>query len=163
MMTPEQRQPWQRLEVASRRPVGPGSRHPDECPKLTLRGAAFAIPPRGLRVVPEFGPQGVSVSVAGTRDWPEADNLLRLAPIRPEEVCPQCGRALRASLRTGADDDIAFLTACFALAGRLLDEQYELTPSQKAELLAFPSNEVPAWIAQLLQWCQGSGPEGSGG
>jgi len=105
----------------------------------------------------------VRVSVVESVDWPEADELLRRAPVRPEGICPGCGHVVRAPLRADADGDDDFLAACFALAGRLLDVQYELPPASKAELLSFRSDEVPGWIGQLLRWCQGAELEGQGG
>ena len=55
------------------------------------------------------------------------------------------------ALQANAD----FLTACFALAGELLDRQYRLTAEQESELLGFASDELPEWIPQLLRWAQG--------
>lgn len=146
---------YRRLEAGARRPVGDGALHPDSCPKLTLHGAEFAVPPRGRRIAPVFAPEGVRVSTVGADDWPEAERLLETAVVRPAEPCPQCGRARRAALEVDLQRDVEFLARAFELAGDLLDRQYELTAEQKAELLSFETDELPEWLAQLLRWCRG--------
>ena len=129
--------------------------HPDQCPKLTLHGVGFAIPPRGMRIVPEFGPGGVTVSATEVERWPEAKKLLAIASIHPGEACQRCGRPADAVLEVDLKRDIEFLATSFGLAGELLDRQYDLTPQQKADLLAFDSDRIPVWIVQLLRWCAG--------
>jgi hypothetical protein len=153
---PQRRQDrYRQLETRARRKVGGHVLHPDLCPKLTLHGVGFAIPPRGARIVPAFGPGGVTVSTAGLEGWPQARELLRLARLRRDETCQTYGPSPGASLDVDAQRDADFLLASFDLAARLLDRQYELTDHEKAELLAFRSDEMPAWIVQLVCWCAG--------
>jgi len=146
---------YRAMEVAARRPVGAGVRHPDRCAKLTLHGVDFAVPRRGIRIVPDFRPAGVTISAEGADHWPEAQGLLDRLPPRPPEPCPTCGHCGPAMLEVDLRRDVDFLAAAFVLAAKLLDRQYELSDEQKSELLSFQSDEVPAWIAQLLHWCGG--------
>jgi hypothetical protein len=141
-----------KLEVAARRPVGEAL-HPDRCGKLTLCGAAFAIPPRTATIVPVFQAVVVSVCTRDAADAPEARRLVELAEIEPGPPCPRCGRPTTASVAALARGGQEFLTAAFELAGRLLSRQYDLTAEQKADLLAFPADRLPKWIAELLEWC----------
>ena len=154
-MTSARRDRYVRLEARARRAVGEGVLHPDQCPKLTLRGVAFAIPSRGVRVVPEFAADGVRASIAGLDSWPEADRVLQLAEGDHENVCPECRRPLAASIKVDLDRNRAFLVASFDLAEKLLAEQYELSDEEKSELLAFSVDQAPTWLIQLLQWCRG--------
>lgn len=146
---------YKAVEARARRKVGDGVLHPDGCPKLTLHGADFAVPPRGGRVVATFTPRGVGVTAIEADDWPEADRFLRLARTRQQDVCQTCGGSCGGGLRADARSDGEFLAAAFELAGRLLDKQYELTDEQKAELLSFGTRAAPQWIPQLLRWCRG--------
>ena len=146
---------YKQLETRARRKLGDAALHPDLCPKLTLHGVGFAIPPRGGRVTPTFGPQGVAVSVVGLDEWPEAKELLHRARSGKAETCPTCGRTLPGPPALDADRDVDFLAAAFVLAGRLLDRQYELSRQDKSDLLAFRGDGLPEWIVQLLCWCAG--------
>jgi len=142
----------QQLEVRSRRGLSDAD-HPDDCPKLTLHGAAFSIPPRRSRVVPAFTPDGLVVETRDGTDPPESCRLVELAEIREQASCPTCGRPQRIHLTVRVDDNAEFLRIAFVLAGKLLDRQYDLTADQKTALLAFDSDRLPTWISQLLAWC----------
>jgi hypothetical protein len=154
-MSSEVRQRYVRLEARARRAVGDGAVHPDLCPKLTLHGVAFAIPPRDIRVLPEFSAAGVTMSIVGLDRWPEADRVLALATSEGEDVCPACGRPRIASVEVDLDRSRDFLSASFGLAAELLARQYEVSDQEKAELLAFPLDRAPVWLTQLLHWCRG--------
>jgi len=66
---------YRRWEVRGRRP---DATHPDRCGKLHCHGVAFALPPRGLRIVPRFQPDGrVRFELIGEDRWGELDGLLR--------------------------------------------------------------------------------------
>ena len=130
----------------------PGVPHGDLCPKLVLHGVEWAIPARGVRVVPQFGPDGVTVEPPGDGGWPDAARLLELASVTTEKRCEVCGQTLESSLEVDVAGNLDFLTLCFTLAGKLLDARYELSPEQKSDLLAFDTDAVPLWIPQLLQW-----------
>ena len=54
---------YKRLEAETRRPSAPGVVHPDRCPKLPIRGVAWAVPPRGERIMPVFDDDGQVVEV----------------------------------------------------------------------------------------------------
>jgi len=152
---PENRSRWKELEVASRRSKGDG-RHPDECPKLTLHGVEWAIPPRGAQIVPTFSDDGVEIVCSSEEDWPEAEKVISLVPMKERSFCPQCKQPTSVELEVDLDSNNDFLKACFGLAGKLLDKQYTLTPEQKGELLALNADDVPEWILELLRWCHGT-------
>jgi hypothetical protein len=141
-----------KLEVACRRGLDEAL-HPDACPKLTLHGVAFAIPPRGGRIAPVFAPGGPTVEARGAEDWPQARRLLELAEVVEHEPFGLCGQPRRLSLRVTLERDAEFLRLAFALTGALLDRQYRLTDEQKTLLLAFEADRLPQWIPQLLAWC----------
>lgn len=140
--------PYRRLEVQHRRP---DAAHPDRCRKLRLRGVAFALPPRGLRITPRFAPDGrARVELAGADPWPQTAALCRRAAkamVGPVLVLdPDGAESLLADLMT--------------LARRALLRQYDLSDDHVAELLSFAGDESPQWISDLLSWAQGLGPIG---
>ena len=108
------------LEVTSRRKVGGRVRHPDACPKLLIRGAAWAIPPRGIEVVPRFTGGRVTAEVAAAEAWPEADELLRLLPACDVEICSQCGQVVAGHLAVDPERHAQLFSCLFGLAARLL-------------------------------------------
>lgn len=140
------------LEVRRRRSLSEAP-HPDECPKLTLHGAPFAVPPRRARVVPVFGADGLSIETHDGTDWPQSRRLVELVEVRQRDHCPECGRPRHVSVAVSVQSNAEFLTAAFSLASRLLDRQYTLTAQQKSRLLAFDADRLPAWIPELLEWC----------
>jgi hypothetical protein len=144
-MNPKALDRYSQMEVANRRP---GSLHPDECPKLRLHGVDFAIPPRGLRIVPKFDGDTVSVSVGGVEDWPEAVAVTT--------------RLAEADFALDIDGEDGILPEILLLARKLLLAQYRLGDDQLGELLAFESNAQPAWIKQLLHWSMPAAPPGTG-
>ena len=150
---------FREIEVGTRRTASSGALHPDQCPKLRLHGVDFAIPPRGATSAPKFEDGKVSVSMAGEDDWPEADELLRAAPVIEYAMCKECGQAKRAALEIELEGGADFLVKCFALAAKLLRKQYDLDDVQASEVLGFASGDTPEWIAQLMRWCNGLGTE----
>jgi len=117
---------FKQMEVDARRGVGEAL-HPDQCPKLCLHGVDFAIPPRGLRVVPQFDAEGkASLDMAGVEDWPELSGLLARAGEATKE------RTLTIDL----DDSAGLLCDLMGLARKAMLKQYALTDPQIAELLA---------------------------
>ena len=148
---------WAReLEVRRRRA---GALHPDACAKLHVAGAAFAVPPRGVRIVPRFAGAEASVEVIGLEGADPAERLLSLARLAEGPRCRRCGRPTGAALEIAAGRDADFLSECFGLARRLLLCQYELSDAELSELLAFTAGQAPAWIAELLRWCAAGGQE----
>jgi len=141
-----------KLEVDCRRSLAEAL-HPDQCPKLTLHGVAFAIPSRRSSVVPVFGPDGVKIETRAGVDWPEASRLVELAEIAEHESCPECGQPRSISLAVTVEQSAEFLRMAFLLAGKLLDRQYDLTAERKADLLRFDADRLPAWVSELLEWC----------
>ncbi len=142
------------LEVRRRRV---GALHPDLCPKLHLAGAAFAVPPPSVRIVPRFDGAAVRAEVIGLDADAPARRLLSLARFAEAPRCPRCGQARPSPLEIAGERDTAFLAECFSLARRLLLSQYELADGELAELLSFPAGSPPAWIGELLRWCAAGG------
>lgn len=130
----------------------------DRCPKLLLHAVEFAISPRGVKIAPKFSGDTVTIDT-NVDDWPEADKLLRLAPITADRVCEKCNQPIEESLDIDPGNNQEFLVECFGLAGRLLRKQYMLDDAQLAELLAIEGGECPLWIRQLLRWCNGLSTE----
>jgi hypothetical protein len=155
-VTPQRLEHFRAMERDARRPLGGSVLHPDACPKLVIRGVAWAVPPRGIAVSPSFTEEGVFDQVqVGDDPFPEAGRLMQLAEIKPQgEPCPSCGRMLAASLSIDMEKR-DFLTALFGLAAKLLRSQYDLKPGQLSELLSFGGDAPPAWINQLFAWCAG--------
>ena len=139
---------WQEVQCKALRK---GVRHPDECPKLTIQGIEWAIPPRGTSVRPKF--VGGKVELAGTDDldWPEIAATIAAADARDEATCPTCGQPTEAALEASHE----FLVAGFALAARALRHQYDLTDDQLSDLLEFGSADLPVWTVELLAWASG--------
>lgn len=150
---PDQLLYFKRLRAHGAKPVTDGVPHGDLCPKLTLHGVAFAIPPRGVRMVPRFDGPAVRFETV----WPceEADvdarRLLALAPLK-RDVCPRCGQAVGGRIEIDPGGGSEFLALCFSLAGRLLRRFYDLDDHRLTELLSFPTDQPPTWIAELLAW-----------
>ncbi len=143
------------LRARCARPVNGDVLHGDLCPKLTLHGVGFCIPPRTLRVEPVFdgdGRAGVRIRCPGDFDS-HARALLKLAPLQTR-VCRRCGQIAGGRIELDGEGG-KFLAACFDLAGRLLRRQYDLSDEQLADLLAFDTDQPPVWIAQLLAWAAG--------
>jgi len=154
---------WKRIEAAARRPLGQAA-HPDDCPKLLIRRVAWAIPPRGLRVVPRFDVAGVRLSVSGEDGWPEAAQLVRaVGRVKHDRLCPACGQVVGGAAEIDLDAaGRRVLELAVALAGRALRRQYALTDEQLGELLAFDSAAAPPWLGQLIAWAAGLPPAGVG-
>ena len=146
---------YKQLELATRRP---DALHPDACSKLKIRGVAWAIPPRGLRIVPSFCGDQVELRTAAG-DWPQARRLLALVPVADDGLCPKCRQPIQRTLQVRLDNDQAFLAACFGLAGRLLRAQYDLPDETLSDLLGIEGDALPPWLPQLLRWCVGLGTE----
>ena len=150
---PDQLLYFKRLRAHYAKPASDGVLHGDLCPKLTLHGVEFAIPPRGVRISPRFDGPSVRLDVI----WPGGDldadarRLLALAPLK-REVCPRCGQAVGGRIEIDPAGGSEFLALCFSLAGRLLRRYYDLDDHRLTELLSFPADQPPAWIAELLAW-----------
>jgi len=142
---------YQKLEVDSRKP---GMPHPDECPKLKIKGVLWAIPAKGTKVRPVFK-DGKFSSEISANDWPEAQALLDSMPTREEKCCPTCGQIVRSDvdINPEAESDMDWLSSFYALAAKLLLEHYTLTNEQIAEMLAFDGSDTPVWTTQLTCWC----------
>ncbi len=136
-----------RLEVQSRKADAP---HPDRCAKLHLRGVAFALPPRGLRVYPIFDAAGeATVRVDGVDRWPRIPGLLKRLARRL--------RRRRLTFNPTAPADL--LCDVMALAREALLTQYDLSDAHVADLLSFDADQRPPWIGELLSWAQGASRE----
>ncbi len=142
---------WKQLEVDSRKPLSECA-HPDDCPHLTIKGVAWAIPRRGLKLVPTFGDDGATLAVQGGDDWPDAERVRELMPVASTEQCPQCGQAVTSELAVDVEKDLEFLRTCYTLAGQLLDRQYTLTNDQKTQMLTMDVGSLPRWVVDLCLW-----------
>lgn len=155
-MTPEQRKRWKELEVSRRLPVG-WAAHPDDCETLTIKGVDWALPSRGLRVVPVFQDGRAVLSMAGADQWPEARRLAELArQIKREHLCPRCGRATAATVDAdGKGPGLDALETAATLARHVLTAQYDLNDEELSELLSFDCPRTPDWCTQLVRWSAG--------
>ena len=137
--------------------------HPDECPKLVIQGAAFAIPSRSTQIVPICSEQGVTARIESQDKWAVADELIRDAPIREVKHCPECGQSIEAVIEIveGAVAQMEWLGRVMSLIWELLDVYYALDDQQKKALLSFPQGGVPEWLGQILDWCQGALSKGA--
>ena len=141
---------YKRLEAETHRAAGTGVVHPDRCPKLHIRGVAWAIPPRGGQIIPSFGQGGKVVEVTTSSDecWPEIGALVEAVEFPADVVCRTCGQPTATSVSATA----GLLRAFFSLAARALRSQYDLSNEQMTDLLAFDAAAAPAWFEPLLRW-----------
>ena len=138
---------YRELETSTRRKIGNGICHPDQCPKLLLHGVEFAIPPRGQYIQPVFVDGRVEVSASNETDWPEIQAFVDAVKSADGDVCEKCGQAIPKATSV----DIEW-PAAFALARKALLAQYELTDAQLADLLRFSTGAMPDWPRGLLRW-----------
>lgn len=145
---------WRELEVSARRP---GALHPDECPKLVIRGVEWAIPLRGARIVPSFAEDKVSLNIVGGDDWPEAGALAQaVGRVSAAKRCPTCQQVVGSSLTVDLDGEgVDVISLALALAAKALRVQYRLTDVQLGELLSFDPADFPQWFKPLLCWANG--------
>jgi len=157
-----------RLEAAARRPLGPAVLHPDRCPKLTLHGVAFAVPPlrraEEMSFVPVFGPQGLALQLqdGGSGDpelLREAREIVAALPAFRQQPCPACGRPRQTLLEIDPRRQQAFLSRLAAYAAALLRRQYVLSDDDLSRLLAFSADRVPAWLHQVIRHASDLPPE----
>lgn len=156
-MNTDERTRWKELEVARRRPLGQAA-HPDDCLRLSAKGVDWALPRRGLRVVPKFGHGGrVALEVQGKRDWPDAARLVEAVRLLKEDRrCPQCGRATASAIDASIRDaGVSLLDATAKLAAKALRTQYDLSDEELSELLAFDLPHWPDWSVQIIRWAMG--------
>ena len=135
---------FREMEARARRK---GVTHPDQCPKLRLQGVDFAIPPRGVQIVPTFDDEGkATLTVEGVEQWPEIEGLLaRLAGYVTDDD----------ELAIDCDKDAELICELMTLARKVLLVQYELTNEQLSSLLAMSAGFLPTWVAGLIQWANG--------
>ena len=154
-MRPEELRRWKDLEVRARRSDAP---HPDDCPKLKIRGVAWAIPPRRARLVPVFesGTVRLREDAAGL-DCPEADALMEAVDrCMRVEKCPRCGQPIGATAELDPDGEGGrALELAVAAAASALRRQYDLADADLAELLVIEGDGVPEWFYQLVRWAHG--------
>lgn len=152
---------WKELEAGSRRPTSEAA-HPDDCPKLKIKGVAWAIPSRGARLVPTFADGKAAFAVSGQEKHPEAAELLALtAENRQEQTCSKCGQAVAAAVEIDIEQGSKLLDLAATLTAKLLRRQYTLTDEQLGELLAFSADTAPEWLAGILRWASGLPTEGA--
>ena len=132
---------FRNMEGSARRGASE-AKHPGQCPKLRFHGVDFAIPPRGLRVVPKFGSDGqVTLDVDGVDEWPEVQAIInRAGPAGP--------------MLDVTDPDSGFIDV-LKLVRKLLLKQYKLSDEQISELMAFENGGSPEWLSAAFRWCMG--------
>jgi hypothetical protein len=152
------------LEKSSRRAVGGEVLHPDQCEKLLLHGAAFAVAPRpggcGDMLVPAIRDGTVRLNVACGRAAGRlaelADDVARLAPVRETGVCETCGRPL-GELVVDPERHLEYLRVLIEYGAALLRRQYALSDAQLARLFSARMDRLPEWVAQLTRHAMGLG------
>ncbi len=158
-MNPEELNYYKRLERDRRRPLGQAA-HPDDCPKLWIRGVAWAVPRHGARIVPRFGPGGTRLEVTGARDWPELAELRdAVRALQEPRRCRRCGQPIEARLELHLPSHRRVLELAFTVAAKALRTQYTLSDEELADLLAIADQSVPAWFEQVIRYCCGLGVE----
>ena len=146
---------YRRIEVRSRRRLGTdGVLHPDRCPKLTLHGVDFAIPPPAPTVTAVFAGGAVRSVRTSARDDLPVRQLLDLLPEPRQEVCPTCGQVVGGSLAVDVEADADLVRAVFSLAAGALLCQHDLTDEQLGDLLSWTGDAAP-WVGQLVAWACG--------
>lgn len=155
---------WNKINIEKLRPQGPGVIHPDGCPKLTLKGVEWAVPPRfpekGVMIKPVFGETVESeIVVSDGENWPsfpEAEAFEKLSPeVEAMETCEACGSVLSAKIGVDPEADKQLINAALALTAALLRHNYDLNNSQLIELLTIEGKELPLLIATLMEWLYG--------
>ena len=133
--------------AAHTRPMVGEVLHPDDCVVIRIKGAEWSVRPlqlpRGILYTPEFGEK---VSLRQTVD--------------PLGNKPMQDRAaeLVAYLASEPEGLNGVLAVCIYL-GELLDQQYDMAPDVKAELLAFRGDDPPAWYEQAIRHANGMSPQ----
>ena len=149
---------WLQFKVDRQRDVTGDVVHPTLCPKLTLNGVDFAIPPRKVRddacLAPVFSEDGkVELDIKQppvVLEWPEIATVFAGAPVRVTVECDQ-GHIHEAEIEDMAEH-LEYFISCCELAGRALREQYSLSADDLTLMLA-PGDGNALWIAQLIDWC----------
>ena len=152
---------YKRLERDRRRPLGQAA-HPDDCPKLRIRGVAWAVPPRGVRVAPRFCPGGLKLAVTEAEDWPELTELREaVRALQKPRRCRRCGQVIEGQLGLRLPTHRRVLELAFAAAARALRAQYDLSDEELADLLAIAGPVVPRWFEQIVRYSCGLDLESS--
>ncbi|MCE5277200.1 MAG: hypothetical protein ABFD92_16855 [Planctomycetaceae bacterium] len=152
---------WKEVEATCRRA---GARpHPDQCPKIKIKGVLWAVPPRSPSLRPVFDPSGAAVLECRSGEpWPQAATWASSRPRGHDHVCPACRRPIGQQIEIDLRDAqaLSWLSEGIALMGRMLDEQYTLDAAAKGDLLAFEAGMFPEYLMPLLRWCVGLEPYG---
>ena len=121
--------------------------HSDDCVIIRIKGAEWKVRPlqlpRGILYTPDFGDK---VSLRQTVD-PLGNKPMQ---DRAEE--------LLAFLESGPEGLDGVLAVCTYL-GELLDQQYEISAEDKADLLSFRGDTTPVWDEQAVRHANGLAPQ----
>lgn len=150
-------QRWKELEVRTRRTVGQAA-HPDDCPKLPIKGVEWAIPRRQAQIVPTFSEGAVSLDVISGDQWPEIDALIAaVAQYSTARRCSTCGQITSSHLEADLDDDtgLTLIGHAVAVAVKALSVQYAMSEDDLSALLSFEPSDFPEWFHPLLCWANG--------
>lgn len=139
---------WETI-AAHTRPLTGDVLHPDECVTIRIKGVEWSVRPlqlpQGILYTPEFGE---SVSLRQTVD-----------PLGNKPMQDRAGE-LVAYLNSRPKGMNGILAVCIYL-GELLDQQYDLAPEVKADLLSFRGDEPPVWYQQTIRHANGLSPQPS--
>jgi len=142
-MTPEAAR---QLEVDTRRPIGNGVLHPDECVAITICGAPWYVRPlqlpEGIRYVPEF-----SENVSFRQD---------IDPMGNEAIQRLAKNVVQ--LAKAEHEGLDLVSVVCEYVANLLDQQYETPAETKTELFSFRGQHLPSWVYQGLRHANGLNP-----
>ena len=152
---------YRKLEANSRRASAWSTSsdlpHPDECPKLAIRGVEWAIRPRGIGWRPTAGPDGKpTLKIEGEDRWAATEGIIAAVPVRDLKVCEACGSPLESEIEVDADNvaSVKWLESVVGFVWERLDDYYTLTPEQKSDLLSFDLGRLPDWVEDVLTLCR---------
>lgn len=152
---------YRKLEADSRRASAWSTSsklpHPDECPKLKIRGVEWSIRPRGIGWRPTAGPNGKpTLKVEGEDNWAGTEDIIAAVPVHDLKLCEACGSPLESEIEVDADkpDTVKWLEVVVGFVWQRLDDYYEMTPEQKSDLLSFDVGRLPEWVEDVLTLCR---------
>jgi hypothetical protein len=148
---------WEEIESESRKPLGNGVLHPDECVAISIQGARWYVrplyPPEGIRFTPLLDGGDVSFDVN------LGDSNAELQAFAEDIATGLPERLDGTTLLLGGGDSGGYLSLVCMYIIALLDQQYTLTNAQKTELLSFRGNTAPRWLEQGIRHAQSQQPE----
>lgn len=147
---------WHKIENTSRKPLGEGVIHPDECVKMLIQGVEWSVrplyPPEGIMFTPVIG-DDVSFCVdAGDANIEVQSIAEAIAEDLPEYLDGS-------NLVLDAGDSTGYLARICKYIITLLDQQYDLDDETKTSLLSFRGVTAPKWLEQGIRHAQSMPPQ----